>query len=463
MRSGKRLAALLMVMGLLFTSSVIPKNAAFADAAATAQAPLSGDVFALPGARLLRTVPAFDILASGEGLTLTPASELPEDAVLLLAGMNSEPVGFTQEGFSVSVPRPPEVCWLTAQWTDGVFTVLARYLVSADGRCDFWTASADDRQRVITRRGFSGGYTVEIEIPNVHTATVYYDADGVLHSSVLLGDEREEDTLPMILQYDEFGRAASITAADLQHTYTYSRAQGAWVDEAGSPADSPQLPPFAPERHPAPAALPLEIPTVRLTEAAAGIRRDELTSSAPELKDPSAEEGVLQFYSDADEAEAVTADGLSFSTVYGTLSHEGTRFYAGIADLAPELRIQYTLVRGSVTAVYQASALQSVSDSTRGVTLLADGTLHLTRGACLARYNAKGNLTEVRVQSADGAVLTYNRQGRLTGWEMDGYIWTRENGWRGTAVNENGNIIHPAVKQPAAVNLDSYPPITIEE
>ena len=115
MRSGKRLAALLMVMGLLFTSSVIPKNAAFADAAATAQAPLSGDVFALPGARLLRTVPAFDILASGEGLTLTPASELPEDAVLLLTGMNSEPVGFTQEGFSVSVPRPPEVCWLTAQ------------------------------------------------------------------------------------------------------------------------------------------------------------------------------------------------------------------------------------------------------------------------------------------------------------------------------------------------------------
>ena len=36
-------------------------------------------------------------------------------------------------------------------------------------------------------------------------------------------------------------------------------------------------------------------------------------------------------------------------------------------------------------------------------------------------------------------------------------------GWRTTAYNENGNVIRPAVKQPAAVSLNDYPAITLEE
>ena len=46
---------------------------------------------------------------------------------------------------------------------------------------------------------------------------------------------------------------------------------------------------------------------------------------------------------------------------------------------------------------------------------------------------------------------------------MDEYSWSKDSGWRTTAVNEKGNIIHPAVKQPAAVNLKNYPAITTEE
>ena len=95
--------------------------------------------------------------------------------------------------------------------------------------------------------------------------------------------------------------------------------------------------------------------------------------------------------------------------------------------------------------------------------MAADGTLTLNQGACEEKYNAKGNLTEARIQSADGATLIYNRLGRLVGWEMDGYTWAKEGGWRTTAYNENGNVIRPAVKQPAAVSLNDYPAITLEE
>ena len=87
----------------------------------------------------------------------------------------------------------------------------------------------------------------------------------------------------MILQYDEYGRPVMISAADIQHTYTFSRAQGVWEDEAGQATVSDSLPVFTLERHPAPAALPLEIPPVHLSEAGAGIDRAALMSGAPSL------------------------------------------------------------------------------------------------------------------------------------------------------------------------------------
>ena len=464
MRKGMRRWTALVLAALMCVPAAFAEGFTFGGNVREAAPSVPGNLFELPTARRLRELPALQASGPNGGLTLKPDTPLPDGVSVTLTATDGQPAGEAAilDG-SVAVPEVPGMCWLTLSWREEDAAVAVQYVLTAPAGCEFWAATADDGQYAVTRKGASGSYTLELAVPGVSRATLYYNGEGRLQSSILLGDEREPGTLPMILQYDEYGRPVMISAADIQHTYTFSRAQGVWEDEAGQAAASESLPVFSTERHPAPAALPLEIPPVHLSEAGAGIDRAALMTGAPALTELNTVDGAVRFTSDADSAELITADGLCFSTDYGTLSHDGNLFSAVAEGIYADPRIQLVLKRGGITAVYRVTALESVSDAARGIFLAADGTLMLSQGACEAKYNAKGNLTEARIQSADGATLIYNRLGRLVGWEMDGYTWAKEGGWRTTAYNENGNVIRPAVKQPAAVSLNDYPAITLEE
>ena len=473
MRKHALLLCALIGIGWLLTPAAGADGFSFgaSTAAETEQAPAftaaseqgaPAQLFELEAARTLREPPVFQARADGTALELA-GTGLPENAVLYAVSAEGDELETVPTDSGVTIPDMSGQAWLVLQWTGGDTAFSVRYLIRDGGQCEFWDAAADDGQRQITRRSGSGGYQLSLSLPDVSGATLLYRADGTLLRAIVLGDRREAGTLPFTVQYDEYGRAESITAADLSHTYTYSRPLAAWLDENGTTAQNERLPAFDLNRHPSPAARELAVETIHAKETNAGIDREALWASAPTLTGLTRETGRLTFVSDADDA-ALTVDGEAYySYSEGTLTREGTLFIAESPDLFPNARVSATLRRGDVTALYQEETCLSVTDSVIGATLTAQGDLALSVGAGEARYNARGNLTAVDIAGADGATLTYNRQGRLIGWAMDGYIWTRDDGWRTTAVNDKGNVIHPTAKAPSQVRLNAYPDIDIEE
>ena len=433
-----------------------------AEPASPPVSPAPTALFDWPAAQALRDAPVWAASLDAQTLTLT-ATALPQDAAVTLNARDGARLDFDRTDATVTVLDPPALCWLSLRWTVDDAPATALYLVQDSVACMLWEATLQREGCVITRKSASDGYQLSLEWPKVSSAIVYYDAAGRLLSSVLLGDCRESDHLPLTIQYDRYGRAASVTITDLQRTYTYSRPLGGWVDSDGSPVTDASLPAYDPARHPAPAAEPLEVGAIHLNEARAGIDRAALLAAAPRLEDLTPEDGRLTFRSDADSMELTVDESAYFSTAHGTIRVEDGRCAVESGDLYADSVLRLTLRRGALTAVYQGGTLQSVTDSAAGLVWTADGTLTAQAGAATVMYNARGSLTEAQVESKDGATLIYDRQGRLTGWKMDGYVWSREEGWRTTAINEKGNVIHPSVKAPAAVQLKDYPSITIEE
>ena len=462
MRNGIRCLAVLAAIALLL-SAAQASGFSFSSVPEQSFSSIPAYLFDLETAQALKNPPAFQASREGERLVLTALTDLPDGSTAAFSTAEGPDVSMEFRGRILTVQNPLEVSRLTVSWTQGDAAMAVQYLVRAEGRCELWNASADNGDYYIIRKGDSNTYSLSCKLENVSSTTLYYDADGRLMSSILLGDRRGNAGLPLILQYNAYGCAISITAADLQHTYTYSRPQGAWFDEAGQPVQDERLAVFDPVLHPAPTARELTIGAIHLSEKNAGIDRAALVAAAPTLNDLTVAEGTVSFVSDADSAALTLNGDIYFSTAQGTLQRDGTVFTAETPDIYADSRTEISLERGGMTAVYQALALTKLTESAAGITLTSDGTLTYERGAVAAQYNARSNLTEERIHSADGAVLTYNRQGKLIGWAMDEYSWTREGGWRTTAVNEKGNIIHPPVKQPAAVDLKNYPAITMED
>ncbi len=462
MRKGlRRLSALAFAMLVLF-SAASASGAGFASVPVI-PSPAPASLFDLQAARAIKSIPVCQAKADGHALKLSFRADLPNDVSVSVTTSDGTPVDFEYSKRTVTLLQPPALGWLILQWSEKKTRVTVQYLISKDGRCDYWSASADDGSRQIVRKGSDDPYELRITLKNVNDTRIYYNSEGVLLSSVLFGDKRESGSLPMILQYDEYGRAVNITAADTQHTYTYNRAEGRWEDESGKKAKAKGLPAFVSSRHPAPAANKLKVGTIHLSESGAGINRSKLLGKAPKLEELVLEDGSISFVSNTKKAELLVDGSLYLSTDQNTIRQTSKGFRAKASDIYADSSVRVALQRSGVTAVYQQNILESVSENASGVVLKSDGTLVLRKGAVEVLFNARGNMTEARIQSADGATLTYNRQGRLAGWEMDGYSWTKNGGWHTTAVNEKGNIIHPAVKQPAAVDLKKYPVINLKE
>ncbi len=463
-RRGARLTALLLAAFCLLWTGCARADGFFfgATPAPPYEYPAPADVFELEAASALRDAPVFAAKVEDGTVILTPRAALPDGAAWSLTA-DGGTVEAERQGNALRVTDLPGRIWLTLTWTAGG-EITAQYLIQ-DGTCELWTASATQLSgtlmtAALTHQG-GGGYTLSMSLEQVAGTTVYYDADGELLGAVLLGDRRTGAAVPLTIQYDHYGRAVSITATDLAHTYTYSRAQGVWMDEDGLPAVE-ALSAFQPQRHPAPAAKSLSHGVLHETEATAGVDREAFLASAPSLSGLSATAEGISFISDAETAE-VAVDNLRFSSARGSLRREDDAFYAEV--YAEGMPYTLTLTRGGVTAVWENGALSRVSD--RRYVWTADGALTVSLGAASASYNKNGRLTSVSVESADGATLTYNAAGRLTGWAMDEYSWTRDGSaggvWRTTAVNEKGNVVHPTVKAPAAVRLEDYPAITIQK
>ena len=449
--------ALLLVMCLLF-STAGAEGFSFGSPAVNGPA-LPAQIFELDAARRLRELAVPDCAAT-DGLYRLHIT-LPQDCSVTASTTEGTDLAVGTAGAdTITLACDQMSCWLNLSWTDGDTAYTARYLFEAGGACELWEAFAEDVGRKITRK--NSRYTLEPDWPDVSAASLYYREDGQLQSALLMGDRRETGSLPLTVQYDCFGRATSVTAADLRHSYRYSRPLASWLDENGETVVSPELPPFELSRHPAPAALPLSMPRVCRTEAAAGIDRAALLAAAPALSDLEITTDSVLFVSDADEA-LLTADGsVVFSSRQGSIAHSGTAFTADATAFEPGATLELALTKDGVTAVYRKNALVSVSDGA-GVTLYADGTLTLETAAAAIRYSASGRLKQAEVEQADGARVTYGPTGQLIGWSMDGYLWSRDDGWRTTAVNENGSVIHPGARAPTAVRLSDYPPLTIYE
>ena len=462
MRSRIRCLAVLAAVMLLL-SNAQASGFAFDNIAEESLPSAPAYLFDLEAAQALKKLPVFQVSYETDQLILTCSDSLLDGCAAAFAIADGAKIAAEIHGQTLTLRQPPEICWLTLSWKESGAALTAQYLIRASGRCEVWNAAADDGQYYIIRKNSGNTYSLSCELENVKSTTLYYNAEGRLISCVMLGDHRGNAPLPLTLQYNPYGCAVSITAADLQHTYTYSRPQAAWHDEAGKPARNEQLPAFDPAEHPSPAARKLTIGAIHRSEKKAGIDRAALLAAAPTLSELSITEGTVSFLSDADSASLTVDRDTYYATAQSTLRHEEAAFVAESADIYIDSRTEITLERGSMTAVYQASTFMRLTDSAKGITLTADGILTYETDAVTAVYNARGNLTEARIHSADGALLTYNRQGRLIGWAMDEYSWNKDSGWRTTAVNEKGNIIHPAVKQPAAVNLKNYPAITTEE
>ena len=456
-----RLSMIAVALVLLFWQAAAAENFSFGISTEPSTEPAF--IFDLTAAQLLRDMPVFQSICNGESLRLYTTAALPADYQLTAATTDGIPLELIQTGESFQViGEIPDSCWATLQWTSDGLAFTARYLAQANGHCELWEATADDGSRLITRRN-SGTYINRPAMKDITSATLYYRADGQLLSSLLLGDTRDPESLQLTVQYDRYGRPDSITAADLQHTYTYCRPLAAWLDETGAPAEAEQLPAFDIKKHPAPAALPLDIGTIYRSETAAGIDRELLLANAPVLTDCTSDEFRILITADADDAELVVGNTMYFSSSLGSLLHEDGVFTAVTEGVGPNDVLEITLRLGTVTAKYVKSRLISVSDSSTGVSWTEDGFITMSKDALSVRYSPKGRLAEATVESPDGATLTYNVQGRLSGWAMDGYLWILNDGWRTTAVNENGSIIHPSAKAPGSIRLADYPAINIQE
>ena len=464
MRTGKRMVFVLALAVFMAVFSAAADGFSFGRAKETAAVTLPGELFKLQTAAPLRDIPVFRTALSDNNLILAPDPPLPPGCSAVFTLADGSTAEGKSDGGDLVLSCFSGRCRLDLAWKDGDTAVTVQYLIASDGQAELRSASAEDTQCSVAYNGYSGRYIVNLSMPDVSIATVNYDEEGCLTSSLLLGDERQRGSFPLTIHYDEYGRALSITAADLEHTYNYSRPQGVWFDDQGQPAQNDRLPSFDQSLHPAPAARPLVIGTLHVSEKNAGVDRNALRKQMPTVRDLTREDGIISFVSDADSAVLVADSDTYFSTEYGTLSRTDGVFTAESEELFQDTKVQLILQRGSITAVYRMTTLESVSDSEAGIELTPDGVLTLTDGITVTKYNGKGRLTEVRVQSADGATLIYNRGGWLTGWEMDEYYWTKEDGWHITAVSEDGRIIHPSVKQPAAIRLEDYPnSITIEE
>ena len=407
----------------------------------------------LPAAQVLTVLPALRL--TDRRVT---AERLPEGGALTASAAEGEDWPLTKEADHWTLPDGADPAWLTLRWRENGIGCEARYLIQASG-CELWEASADDGEYQVTRR--SGSFSLRLSLAHVGSAQAHYDTDGLLKGSVLIGDVRQPGTLPMTLQFDRYGRAAGITATDLNSMYTFNRARGEWLNEEGEAVSLDTLPVFDPALHPAPAALPLRTATIYRTEAGAGVDRAALAASAPKLTGFTVTDDTVTLVTDAEDALLLADGSDAYSVSAGTLIRTDGGYIA--APVEPGASLQITLRRGAVTALYQRDKLVSITDAALGAVLYADGSLTLSTGDATVYYSARGRLAQALIESPDGAVLTYNVHGRLTGWSMDGYSWTSDGGWRGTAVNANGNVIHPTVRAPAAVNLKSYPSLEIQE
>ena len=416
-------------------------------------------VFDLPCARALAALPALTADWSGDTLRLTLDVDLPAGAETRLAGPDGAALSAAFEGRSMTVRPAPASGWLRLGWTEGGTAVSARYLVRDGEPCTLWEAAATADGVKVSLDG-QGGYHLPLQLDRVAVTDLYYGPDGWLMSSVLLGDTREADTLPLTVQYDGFGRAESVTAADLMDTYTYNRALGAWLDDQGNSVTLDRLPAFDIGRHPAPAARPLTYGTLYLKEGKAGVDRAALLASAPALTSLAIGSGVVTFESDAPQVRLTVDNAWVYDTRQGSLLREGNTYGVAAAYIDEESFVTVTLTRGTVTAVYEGEKLVSVTDSAAGVRWTANGEVRLTNGAATVTYDANGALKQVLVASADGATLTYNAAGNLTGWSLDGYSWSRKhNDWTKDVITQKGEISQLAIPPLANIKpLDRYPP-----
>ena len=308
----------------------------------------------------------------------------------------------------------------------------------------------------LTRQA-DGGYRWEESVPDVERALISYDENGVLTGSLLTGDRRAGFPLPMTVAYDVFGGLLSATASDARRVYRWDAALAVWT--AGEAVAD--LPAFTLAEHPAPAAAALTVPPVYREETAAGIDREAVLLAAPARPELWAEDGALYLSVGAFDAAAVTVDGtLVFSSERGSLTLQDGIWTASSLLIRADSALAVTLFCGACSAAYEKDALLWVSDG-QGVTWYQDGTLCLTQGAATAWYSRRGKLTRVFVEQMDGATAEYNASGRLVGLVSGAYSWSRDDGWRGTAINENGNEIHPKVKAPAGIDLSGYPGLEV--
>ena len=461
MRVSARFLAAWLIL-LLLAASCAAEGFSFAVPEPDRPAPASLD--GLSCAANLLAVPRFRTESDGTALLLTAAEPLPEGVQVTVITADGAPCeAEVCSPAALRMASPPERCWLRLRWNGDGTLYEARYLIQAGDPCAFWEATADDGDRRLTLNALTGAFTLSMTLDNVARTELRYDGDGRFAGAVLMGDTREKGTLPMIVQYDEYGRASAVTAADLLTGYTFNRAQGAWYDSQGRAVELETLPPFDLRRHPAPAAREIAYGDLHLREENAGIDREALLAAAPVLGEITAGEGLAAFTADADEA-LLTVDGAwVFDSRLGSLHRDGTAFTAADPDLTEESVLTVTLIRGSLTAVYEKGALVSVTNRAAGLRWTADGRITLTNGAATVTYSPRGALSGVVVESADGARLTYDARGTLTGLELDGYIWTRKAAWKSTAVNEKGTVIHPSASQPKRINLKDYPALTFAD
>lgn len=458
--SARLLAACLAV--LLLAAACAAEGFSFEPAVSERPAPasLDGD----PSAAALLAAPRLAAQPDGASLRLTAGGALPEGLKASVITADGAPCEVEiLPPADIALAAAPDRAWLHLHWDDSDARFEASYLIQQGEPCSLWEAAAITDGGKLTFNALSGIFTLSLALEGVVRTEVRYDRSGRLLGALLVGDTREQDTLPLTVQYDPYGRAAGVTAADLQYGYTFNRAQGSWYNDQGQAVALDALPAFTLSRHPAPAAREIAWGDLHLSEERAGIDRNALLAGAPVVSDVSVLEGQVRFSSDADEVILTVDSAWAFDSRLGSLIREGTVFTACSADMTEESVLTFTLTRGGITAVYEQDRLVSVTDRARGIRWTADGQVTLENGAATAVYSPRGALSSVMLESPDGATLTYDARGALTGLTLDGYLWTRKDGWKTTAVNEKGNVIHPSVSQPSQVNPKDYPALTYLE
>lgn len=423
---------------------------------------LAGDapaeLFELKAAQALRALPQAELaLADGE-LSVSFPDGLPEGAALSVLFPDGTSAALTADGGRYLAACPGAArCFVDLCWTADGDEYTVRYM-AAGGAGMVWSASVRTGGSLVTL-GSGGGYTLKTVLPGTDEALSYYTADGALTGSLVRGDRRQAGSLPLTISYDLYGRAVEITALDTADSYRWHRALGKWQSSGGADAPANGLPDFDPALHEAPAAVSLTVGAVFQSEKDLAVDRAQLLAAAPALTALTVEDACVRLTASAlGRAEVLVDDEMRYSTDQGTVVRQGDELIVYSDFIYPDSRIRVTLTVGALTAVYQGTALQTVTDRAAGATLsVPDGTLSVRSGAVTAYYTKRGQLSSCTVEAPDGALLTYNARGRLTGVELEGYIWGQKEGWRTTAVNEKGNVIHPSVKKPGNIDIDSYP------